>query len=144
MKGISELARLYGVSARAVRLYEAEGLITPKRDRHNWRQYDVALQERLALIAEFRTAGVSIEDIRDILAFDDADKEDQASCALEKLSSRLNRLEHTRQHVEKMISSIVARGLTPLSANRPPSASARLTRSASPEQWPTDVPVDPG
>ncbi|MFN3513388.1 MAG: MerR family transcriptional regulator [Phenylobacterium sp.] len=92
---LTDVMRMYGVTARAVRYYEAVGLIETARDRRNCRTYDARARERLRLIVELRKAGVAIEDIREVL---DADYDrDAMAAAVEKLSLRIARLEAERE-----------------------------------------------
>ena len=64
--------RLFGMTARALRLYEERGLVEARRDPMNRRYYDALARKKLARIASLRTAGLSLNEIREILAADDA------------------------------------------------------------------------
>lgn len=57
-----------GTTARAVRFYETEKLITPAaRSRGGHRLFDEAELSKLRLIIDLRTCGFSLEEIREIL-----------------------------------------------------------------------------
>ncbi|GLW09073.1 MerR family transcriptional regulator [Microtetraspora sp. NBRC 13810] len=61
---IGEMARRAGVSTRALRYYEQQGLIRARRDVNGYREYD---ESDLQLIAEIRsrlTSGFNLEDAR--------------------------------------------------------------------------------
>jgi DNA-binding transcriptional MerR regulator len=60
--------RLFGLTARAIRFYEEKGLIEARRDERNHRYFDDKARRRLALITELRAAGLSLADIREVLA----------------------------------------------------------------------------
>jgi DNA-binding transcriptional MerR regulator len=59
----SEAAKQLGVSAKALRLYEHRGLITPARTPAGWRVYGLAEMARAAEIVELRALGLSLSDV---------------------------------------------------------------------------------
>lgn len=64
---IGELAGLAGTSPRALRHYEARGLLTARRTTNGYREYD---ERDLRLVAEIRsllTIGLSLEETRPFL-----------------------------------------------------------------------------
>jgi DNA-binding transcriptional MerR regulator len=63
---IGELSRLVGVSPRAIRFYEKEGLITPARS-GRFRVYRKSDEARLRLIGRLRALGLPVALIRDSL-----------------------------------------------------------------------------
>lgn len=71
--GMANAMRLYGVTARALRFYEERGLIEARRDRLNTRFYDPAARARLDWIVPLRRAGVSLEEIGEVLHAEDQD-----------------------------------------------------------------------
>lgn len=82
---ISELAKRSGVSARSLRYYEQQKLLSPSRDRAGHRIYDVCDVERVVEIQELFAAGFCSAGIRDLLPgiFD------PAPGSSERLSERL-------------------------------------------------------
>lgn len=68
---VGEVARRTGLTSRAIRLYEDRGLIQPARDALGRRQYSAELLARLEVIALARRAGLSIEDIGELLQIGD-------------------------------------------------------------------------
>ena len=68
---IGEMAQQTGLTVRAIRLYEEEGLLRPSLHvRGANRLYSVADLERLKQIAGLRNVGFSIAEIRDLLEDD--------------------------------------------------------------------------
>ncbi len=59
----ADAARKLGVSAKALRLYEERGLLTPGRTQAGWRAYGPADMERAAEIAALRALGFSLAQI---------------------------------------------------------------------------------
>ncbi|MFZ0395355.1 MAG: MerR family transcriptional regulator [Terracidiphilus sp.] len=69
MLTVSQLARRCGMSRTALLYYESIGLMPPPaRTGGNYRCYSTADLDRLLQIRAYRNAGLSIEDIRAILA----------------------------------------------------------------------------
>ena len=60
---ISEVARRTGLTARALRFYEARGLVTPLRSYNGRRYYGPAELERIHQIVMLKRAGLSLGDI---------------------------------------------------------------------------------
>ena len=60
---IGEVSTRSGVSASALRFYEAEGLISARRSDGNQRRYDRAVLRRVAFIQAGRAAGIPVERI---------------------------------------------------------------------------------
>ncbi|MFD9424090.1 MULTISPECIES: MerR family transcriptional regulator [unclassified Streptomyces] len=80
---IGELSRLTGVSVRALRYYEEEGLIRPSRGGNGYRDYCDGADEVVRQIRGLIECGLPTRIIRDILPFLDgpADLLPQAPCA---------------------------------------------------------------
>ena len=68
----SEAARRIGVSAKALRLYEARGLIRPLRSAAGWRTYGPTQMEAAAEVAALRALGLSLRQVAAVLAGDAA------------------------------------------------------------------------
>ncbi|MDM7946131.1 MAG: MerR family DNA-binding transcriptional regulator [Oceanibaculum nanhaiense] len=69
---IAQLAEEFGITHRAVRFYEQEGLLAPAR-RGNRRVYTPGDRVRLKLILRGRRLGFSISEIREILSLYDSE-----------------------------------------------------------------------
>lgn len=65
---ISEVSKRSGVPSSALRYYEQKGLITSIRQKGQRRHYAATVLEQLALIALGQAAGLSLDDIRSMLA----------------------------------------------------------------------------
>jgi MerR family transcriptional regulator, thiopeptide resistance regulator len=65
---IGELAAAAGVSARTLRHYDDEGLLSPtRRSDAGYRRYDARAVGRLYEIVALRRLGLSVAEIRDLL-----------------------------------------------------------------------------
>jgi DNA-binding transcriptional MerR regulator len=65
---VGQVARRAGLSPRAVRFYEAEGLLPlAERTASGYRQYAEHEVEQLRLIAQLRRVGLSLADVREII-----------------------------------------------------------------------------
>lgn len=70
---IGEVADRVGLSLRTVRYYEEVGLLTPTaRSEGGFRLFDEAQIERLLLIKRMKPIGMSLEEMRQLLAARDA------------------------------------------------------------------------
>ncbi|AIG74348.1 Hypothetical protein AJAP_07165 [Amycolatopsis japonica] len=75
---IGELARTAAVSTKTIRYYEQAGLLPePPRTSSGYRDYDPDTAHRLEFIRTAQAAGLSLTEIRDILAIRDTG---QAPC----------------------------------------------------------------
>src|SRR3989475_7928138 len=63
---ISELAREFDVTPRAIRFYEAEGLISPRRDGQR-RIYTPRDRTRLKLTLRGKRLGLTLSEIRELI-----------------------------------------------------------------------------
>lgn len=63
----ADCAERTGLSAKALRVYERYGLITPKRAPNGWRGYDLADLERLNAISVLKAIGLTLKQIRALL-----------------------------------------------------------------------------
>lgn len=68
---IGEIAHQAGVSTRALRYYEEQGLLTPERTSGGQRTYPESAVERVRLIQWFFTAGLSSRTILQLLPYID-------------------------------------------------------------------------
>ena len=80
---IGEAAHASGVSAKMIRYYEAIGLIgAAKRRSSGYRQYDAPEVHRLRVIRIARSSGISLPNIKEILALWDDRKKSSAEVKL--------------------------------------------------------------
>ena len=69
---IGELAAHSGVTAKTIRFWEAEGLLAdPTRTPSGYRDYDPEVLDRLSFIRHAQTAGLTLAEIRQVLAISD-------------------------------------------------------------------------
>jgi len=102
---IADLAREFGISTRAIRFYEAKGLLAPERvgATRVFRRRDRA---RLILILRGKRLGFSLRDISDYLSLYDADRSQQVHLLVEKVDQRLASLERQRDDLETTINEL--------------------------------------
>lgn len=92
---IGELADRSGVPVKTIRYYGDIGLLDPAgRTPSGYRQFDAAALDRLAFIRSAQAVGLTLGEIRGIVALRDAG---DTPCAhvLDLLRSRANEIEHT-------------------------------------------------
>ncbi|MEV7008326.1 MerR family transcriptional regulator [Streptosporangium sp. NPDC051022] len=77
---IGELARRTGVSTRALRYYEQQGLIVARRASNGYREYSEADLRLVAEIRTLMTVGFTLEDARPFVACLRAGHDSGASC----------------------------------------------------------------
>jgi DNA-binding transcriptional MerR regulator len=106
---LGEVMRRLDLTARAIRYYEELGLVRARRDQLNRRRYDEDAVSRLAAIAEFRRAGLSLDDISSILSRQDAGGDHCAHIdyAVSRLSERLKVLDQERREAEAALSALL-------------------------------------
>lgn len=69
-----QMARLNGISEKALRIYHKEGLLVPEYvdESSGYRYYSIFQSARLDMIQQMRTMGLGIGEIREVLALPDA------------------------------------------------------------------------
>ena len=104
---ISELAGEFGVTSRALRLYEESDLLSPKREGTR-RIYAERDRVRLRLIQRGKRLGWSLAEIRESFNLYDSSlgEEAQLIYLLEKLDERRNILETQKQDVELALADL--------------------------------------
>ena len=102
---IADLAREFGISTRAIRFYEAKGLLAPERvgATRIFRRRDRA---RLILILRGKRLGFSLRDISDYLSLYDANRSQQVHLLTAKVDERLASLEAQLQDLLTTISEL--------------------------------------
>jgi DNA-binding transcriptional MerR regulator len=113
---IGELAREFALTTRAIRFYEAKGLIAPER-KGVARAYSRRDRARLILILRGKNLGFSLEEIREYLELYDSDPSRVAQLRhlLAKIDERLTQLrlkradlDRTQRELRVMRSQVVA------------------------------------
>ena len=103
---VGAVSRLFGLTARAIRFYEEEGLIRPTRDALNRRRFGPADRTRLQVISMLRAAKLRLEDIRTVL---DASSDDATDRALTLLQAKARDLESELANVRAMLEGVAQR-----------------------------------
>lgn len=103
---IGELARRTGCKIVTIRYYEKQGLLeAPERSDSNYRLYSGADVERLRFIRHCRALGMSLEEVRQLLALQaqpegDCSAVDQLLDAhLKTLDEHISSLLHLKEHL---------------------------------------------
>ncbi|MCR5881065.1 MerR family DNA-binding transcriptional regulator [Phenylobacterium sp. J367] len=103
---ITQLCREFGVTARALRFYEEQGLVFPGR-RDLQRVYSYKDRARLALVVRGRRVGLSLAQIRDILdLYEEEGAGAQNTKALDIFRERIAELEAQRKDVDEAIATL--------------------------------------
>ena len=106
---IGELAARSGVTAKTIRFWEAEGLLAnPDRTPSGYRDYDANALERLSFIRHAQTAGLTLAEIRQVLAISDTGEppcghvSDLIHQHLTEVDQRIRQLEETRSLLDRL------------------------------------------
>src|SRR5712692_514790 len=104
---ISELAREFDVTPRAIRFYEAEGLISPRRDGQR-RIYTPRDKTRLKLTLRGKRLGLSLSEIKELIDMYEPgrDERPQLERFLAVLESHKSSLLQQRADIEAQLSEI--------------------------------------
>ena len=101
---VNQLAEELGVTARAIRFYEAKGLIAPRRA-GTTRVFDRRDRARLMLVLRGKRLGFSLASIREFLDLYDADRTQAAQLRLllESTRERIRELERQRVDLDQTL-----------------------------------------
>ena len=105
---IADLSREFAISTRAIRFYEAKGLLSPERvgGTRIFRRRDRA---RLILILRGKRLGFTLRDISDYLSLYDASSQDaQVAMLIKKVDERLALLLQQKADLETTIAELAA------------------------------------
>ena len=103
---IADLAREFAISTRAIRFYEAKGLLNPERvgGARIFRRRDRA---RLMLILRGKRLGFSLRDISDYLSlYDTHSQTAQVALLVDKVDGRLKLLEEQMADLQTTIAEL--------------------------------------
>ncbi len=89
---IAAVTRLTGLTARALRFYEARGLVEPLRTASGRRHYDAAALERLNLILSLKKAGLTLAQIQRLTASRRIDLHGLITAQLDHLEAQARRI----------------------------------------------------
>ena len=106
---ISELAREFDITPRAIRFYEDQGLLAPKRDGQR-RIYSPRDRTRLKLTLRGKRLGLTLSEIRDLIDMYEPgrDERPQLERFLSVLESHKASLTQQREDIEAQLSEIQA------------------------------------
>jgi DNA-binding transcriptional MerR regulator len=121
----SEAAKRLGVSAKALRLYEARGLIAPVRTAAGWRAYGPDEMARVAEIAALRELGLSLAQVARVLGGDSESLEPALAAHQAALEGRVHQLADAVDKVRRLRADLTD-GRTPT-----PCELTRLVRPSS-------------
>lgn len=104
---VTQLADELGVTSRAVRFYEAKGLLSPGRAGAT-RIYTARDRARLILILRGKRLGFSLQEIKEYLDLYDLDRtqKEQLHRLLAGVRERSQRLEEQREALDMMLSEL--------------------------------------
>ncbi|MEQ8444056.1 MAG: MerR family DNA-binding transcriptional regulator [Alphaproteobacteria bacterium] len=104
---IAELAAAMDVTARTIRFYEAEGMISPER-RGTQRIFHPRDQVRLKLILRGKRLGFTLAEVRDIIDLYDKEPGEagQLEFFLDKIAERRADLEQKRRDIDLTLSEL--------------------------------------
>ena len=104
---IGEMCDVFGVTARALRFYEDEGLIAPER-RGTQRLYSERDRARVAWILRGKRTGFSLAEIRELLdLYDLGDhRKTQRLVTLERCKEKIATLERQRGDIDSTITEL--------------------------------------
>ncbi|HTQ75026.1 MAG TPA: MerR family DNA-binding transcriptional regulator [Burkholderiales bacterium] len=104
---IGDLAREFDVTPRAIRFYEDEGLLSPRRDGSR-RVYGKRDYVRLKLILRGKRLGFSLAEVREMLELYDSapDERPQLEKFVAALAARREQLERQREEIDEVLGEI--------------------------------------
>ncbi|PPJ08818.1 MerR family transcriptional regulator [Nocardia nova] len=124
---IGELARRTGVSARALRYYEEQNLLTSERSDGGQRHYPETAVDRIRVIQELYTAGLSSKTIAELtpcVIDGKATPEllDRLAVERDRIDQRVTDLTHTRERLDSVIAGATTNLRTGIPCRRTPVA----------------------
>lgn len=123
----SEAAAQLGISAKALRLYEQRGIVTPLRAANGWRTYGPEQMRRAAEIVALRRLGLSLAGVVRVLGGDVAELEQALAAHQAVLETRLAEQHAMLDRLREFRASLAQGKLPPL---------AELVRLVTPESEP--------
>ncbi|MGN0507128.1 MAG: MerR family transcriptional regulator [Lachnospiraceae bacterium] len=108
---IHEVAKLLGISADAIRLYEKAGLVDPpRREENGYRYYEVEQIHRIMGISLWRQLGVGLSEIKKVFEVSDfvhMSEEfgaliENSEAEVERLQQKIEKLKFMKKHLESL------------------------------------------
>ncbi|MCF2534279.1 MerR family DNA-binding transcriptional regulator [Streptomyces sp. FB2] len=105
---IGEVARGAGVSVRAVRYYEEQGLLTPERSPSGQRLYRQGAIAKVRFFQQMYAAGLTSQRITELLpcweaGHTDADQRAMLRIERERIQAKIDELEAARDRLDQVI-----------------------------------------
>jgi MerR family mercuric resistance operon transcriptional regulator len=113
---IGALAKSVGVPTTTVRFYERAGLLRPShRSAGNYREYTDESVQRLRFIKSSQSVGLSVKDVKDLLAVTDADDSpcDEVQSLLQRRLTDVRQRMKDLRRIEKTLARALANCCTP-------------------------------
>ncbi len=128
---ISDLAREFDITPRAIRFYEDQGILTPGRDGRN-RVYTARDRTRLKLTLRGKRLGLSLSEIKALIDMYDSPRDTVAQLRrfLDVLRSHRETLERQREDLEVTLAEIAAHEAQCLNMLEAQGASDKKARAA--------------
>lgn len=104
----AQCARRIGLTVRALRIYEAAGLLAPRRTEKNWRLYGIRELARLNEILTLKRLGLTLDQISQLLRGQAPDLERVVSVQRSVLREQLTRVQHSLALVDNLQTKIAA------------------------------------
>ena len=104
---ITELAKLLGITPRAIRFYEDRGLVTPRRV-GTTRVYGHRDRARMILVLRGKRLGFSLRDIKEYLDLYDVEPThvEQIRLLRDKIRARVAQLEDQRRALDQTLAEL--------------------------------------
>ena len=118
---LSDTCRMLGITPRAFRFYEEQGLLEAHRDSLNHRLIDCATRERVAWIVQLRRAGLTIKEVRAILAEEDG-RGAGFDLAMTRLAARREEIVAELEGLDTLVATLNAKGAVPGAVRMPVAA----------------------
>ena len=103
---INEVVRQTGLTSRALRFYEARGLLSPLRTASNRRYYSAPQLERVHQIVTLKKAGLSLSQIGRLLSGKPLDLAQLFKGQLTQLSAQAKEIEHAQNNLKTAFSRV--------------------------------------
>ena len=103
---ISELAREFDITPRAIRFYEERGLVTPKREGQK-RLFSAADRVRIKLILRGKRIGMTLAESAEVIdLYEPGNNTDQLHALLESVDQREKKLLQQKRDIDDMLAGL--------------------------------------
>ena len=102
---IGEMARIFGLTPRALRFYEDKGLLSPQRD-GAVRYYLRSDRERLALVLKAKHLGFTLCEIKQMLGAPEPAESGELNISRQQCFEQIKLLEERRRDIEAALAEL--------------------------------------